>query len=1157
MNSKIKATLRKFLSIALAALTLFGCAGATFAAGSDASGTVNGVDWVYTSADKTLVLSGSGTLGEDVAEFGLFGGSWVAEHVKIGADVNITTGRVFENFDFVDEYEVDANNKYLCNPDGVLMDRDKTVLIKYPAGSKEFSFYTVPDTVKTISYRAFEFSSALKTIFLNDGLETIENFAFYSCGNLLYITIPGSVTSMGKGVLGQCNLLNKVTIEEGVTAIPEDAFDRCRSLETVNLPDSLTTIGDIAFFGCTKLKTLKLPKNLQTFTDSPGRNFGGLNIALTVDPENQYFSTDDLGVLYNKDKTLLYYCPNLPYTFDYTVRCNLNEYAFRGCENLRNVDIAYNLRAIPTYAFNDCKNLNTVTLPATLQRVDGAAFNSSLKTVNYRGTEELWNLITIDSYDNSAIKSANVVYNYSEKEEPEEITFTFDRSTSTVTITGSGTLTVNDINKWDTSEINTYALKVKIGKNINVTDARVFCDSIQPFYYMKSFEVDSGNPYLSSLNGVLYNKDKTKLIRFPSQNTTADYDVVECTVASTVKEIGAYAFKNTGVTDVNLPSGLETIGDYAFYSATKLVNITIPDSVKTIGVGAFRDCWKMTKATLPAGLETIPRECFSGCKKLESVNIPDSVTKISYGAFTSCALKEINISKNLTVISIPGYTFGGCPSAITVDAANPNYSADECGVLYNKDKSLLLHCPNFEKAFTFDINCNIDQYAFYNCANLTDVTFSYAIKKIPSDAFRSCGSLKITTVPDTVRMIDSYAFNGCGMTEFYLPDSVEYVGSGAFSSTPLTHFEFNDKVDTFKNIFSICPKLRTVVVGKGIKKIEIGALGGTNKIDTIYYRGTKSDWDKINVVDVASALKNIKIVYNYGQTSGVCGDNLTWSFQPDLYQITVEGSGDMYSYDDVADYTWSSNADLVTGVVFGNGVTSVGKNAFNGFPYLTEVLLGSDVKNINSLAFANCGDLMTVAITAEGDTEIEYDAFDNHNEKFLLICDEKNTAAQEYAMDNDIPFVTVSYDEENKVINFKGTLTVFDGVAGRYLAYYATRYSEAMYLHFDVLTFDGVKTDTAPDSNRFECVDSDAEYLTFKNIYIKISVMKDGEEKDVTFGEMLERYEKGDYDGFYAEIKNDSGSDKSPIIQVIDKIIVKPILHVTSSIINFIRKLFK
>ena len=99
----------------------------------------------------------------------------------------------------------------------------------------------------------------------------------------------------------------------------------------------------------------------------------------------------------------------------------------------------------------------------------------------------------------------------------------------------------------------------------------------------------------------------------------------------------------------------------------------------------------------------------------------------------------------------------------------------------------------------------------------------------------------------------------------------------------------------------------------------------------------------------------------------------------------------MYSYDNVADYTWSSNANLVTGVVFGNGVTSVGKNAFNSFPHLNEVLLGSDVKNINSLAFANCGDLMTVAITTEGDTEIEYDAFDGHNEKFLLICDEKKS----------------------------------------------------------------------------------------------------------------------------------------------------------------------
>ena len=423
-------------------------------------------------------------------------------------------------------------------------------------------------------------------------------------------------------------------------------------------------------------------------------------------------------------------------------------------------------------------------------------------------------------------------------------------------------------------------------------------------------------------------------------------------------------------------------------------------------------------------------------------------------------------------------------------------------------------------------------------------------------AFRNCGSLKITTVPDTVRMIDQVAFDGCGMTEFYLPDSVEYVGTQAFSSTPLTHFEFNDKVDTFKNIFSICPKLRTVVVGKGIKKIEIGALGGTNRIDTIYYRGTKSDWDKINVVDVASALKNIKIVYNYGQTSGVCGDNLTWSLQPDLFQITVEGSGDMYSYDNAEDFTWSSNADLVTGVVFGNGVTSVGKNAFNGFPYLTEVLLGSDVKNINSLAFANCGDLMTVAITAEGDTEIEYDAFDGHNEKFLLICDEKNTAAQAFALDNEMPLVTVSYDEEKKVINFKGTLTVFESVAGRYLAYYASRYPDAMYLHFDVLTFDGIKTADSTDGKRFECVDPDSEYLTFKDIYVKISVMKDGEEKDVTFGEMLERYENGDYDAFYAEIENDNGTDKSLVVKAFQAIF-KPILKITSSIINFIKKLFK
>lgn len=138
MKGKIKATLRRFLSIALAALILAGCAGAAFADGSDASGTLNGVNWVYTAADKTLILSGSGTLGDGERESNLFGASWSANHVKIGPDVNIKQGWVFDNFDFVEAYEVDADNKYLCNPDGVLMSKDKTVLINTRQAARNF-----------------------------------------------------------------------------------------------------------------------------------------------------------------------------------------------------------------------------------------------------------------------------------------------------------------------------------------------------------------------------------------------------------------------------------------------------------------------------------------------------------------------------------------------------------------------------------------------------------------------------------------------------------------------------------------------------------------------------------------------------------------------------------------------------------------------------------------------------------------------------------------------------------------------------------------------------------------------------------------------------------------------------------------------------------
>lgn len=113
-----------------------------------------------------------------------------------------------------------------------------------------------------------------------------------------------------------------------------------------------------------------------------------------------------------------------------------------------------------------------------------------------------------------------------------------------------------------------------------------------------------------------------------------------------------------------------------------------------------------------------------------------------------------------------------------------------------------------------------------------------------------------------------------------------------------------------------------------------------------------------------------------------------------------------------------------------------------------------------------------------------------------------------------------------------------------------------MYLHFDVLTFSDVKTEASVDGRRYECVDPDAEYLTFRDIYVKISVMKDGEEEDVTFGEMLERYQNGDYDAFYAEIENSNGKDKSPVVQALGND-VQRILQITSSLINYFRKLFK
>ena len=446
---------------------------------------------------------------------------------------------------------VDGDNIKYSSIEGVLFDKNKTILLQYPIG-KDTVEYKVPD-----------------------GVKTIESFAFADCTKLTSVNISDSVKTIGDSAFYQCVMFKNIKLGQNLEKIGEEAFEECYELVHISIPDSVTYIGWGAFSYCLKLSSIQIGRNMAEIANNAFYRCSELTDVYYNGTVKDWRNKVTVGT---KNEFVL------EATFHYILD-------FKPTQLVEKLEIV-NIPDKNEYLMGEELNLTglvveVVYYDGTRERLEGdyevseidyGMIGMQTMTVTYRGICATFD-VNVVADTSKVVDSGTCGLN---------LTWTLYQN-GLLMISGVGEMeeyiSYHDVPWYD----SVYPINnVIIGADVTSLSKYAFynCFSLINIY------VDEKNENYCSVEGVLFDKNKTILVKYPIGKSDTSYTI---------------------------PHGVVAIDDNAFRFEGSLIYVEIPNGVTIIEEAAFVNCYNLTSVDIPGTLSQISDAAFGNCECLTDI----------------------------------------------------------------------------------------------------------------------------------------------------------------------------------------------------------------------------------------------------------------------------------------------------------------------------------------------------------------------------------------------------------------------------------------------------------------------------------------------------------------------------------------------------------